>query len=400
MRALSRAACLSALALLLFGRPVNAELVGFWSFDDETADDLSGNDNHGLENGVVYSDDVPDGTSGKSLEIIGGTNVTVSHSDSLDLVDTMSIAFWIRADNALQTDNWNGPLSKSAGAPLQGWEFQRFENQSRLDIRIDTDAGENSVRGNVTGTYDDDWVHVAWVIDEGYWASYRNGELVEEGSYPHGAGFSNEQADLLFGCRAGPWCVFDGLLDEIGIWNSVLTEEEIASLADGISPVGPGPGPVGDFNRNQVLDTADIDLLSGESAGGNHPPEYDLTGDNVVDEADVTYWISELFGSYQGDLNLDKVFNSADLVDMLAAGTYEADVPSKWSTGDFNGDGRTNSADLVTALSGGGYELGPRQATAAVPEPAGTTLLLLGSLALLRRRHVPGGQREYSVVNA
>jgi hypothetical protein len=112
-----------------------------------------------------------------------------------------------------------------------------------------------------------------------------------------------------------------------------------------------------------------------------------LTGDSLVNEADVTHWISELFGSYQGDINLDKVFSSADLVDMLAAGTYEVDTASKWSTGDFNGDGRTNSADLVTALAGGGYEAGPRQAIAAVPEPAGATLLLLG-LLLLRGCHV------------
>jgi hypothetical protein len=386
MRALTRAACLSALVLVSYDRPLDADLVAFWSFDDETADDLSGNENHGVENGVFYSDDVPDGTVGKSLEIIGGTNVTVLHSDSLDLNDIMSIAFWIRADNSLQTANWNGPMSKSAGAPLQGWEFQRYDAQSRLDIRIDTDAGENSVFGNVTSTYDDEWVHVAWVIEEGFWTSYRDGEWNAEGSYPHGSGFGNDAADLIIGCRAGPWCVFDGLLDEIGIWNSVLSEEEIASLAEGVSPVGPGPGVVGDFNNDQVLDGGDIDLLTGESAGGTHPAAYDLTGDNLVNEADVTYWISDLFRSYQGDLNLDKVFTSADLVDMLAAGTYEVDAPSKWSTGDFNGDGRTNSADLVTALAGGGYEAGPRAGVAAVPEPAGATLLLLGALALVHRR--------------
>jgi hypothetical protein len=392
MRALTRAACLSALVLLSFARPADADLVGFWSFDDETADDLSGNENHGFETGVTYSDDVPDGTTGKSLEIVSNTRVTVPHSESLDIGDTMSIAFWIKADNSVQSANWNGPMSKSAGQPLQGWEFQRYDNQSRLDIRIDTDEQDNSVVGNVTGTYDDEWVHVAWVIEEGFWTSYKNGELVQSGAYPHGSGFANDTADLLIGCRAGPWCVFDGLLDEIGIWNSVLNEDEIASLADGVPPIGPGPGPAGDFNNNQVLDIGDIDLLTGESASGTHPQPYDLTSDNLVDEADVTYWIGDLFNSYQGDLNLDKEFNSADLVDMLAAGTYEVDVASKWSTGDFNGDGRTNSADLVTALAGGGYEVGPKQAVAAVPEPTGATLLLIGALVLLGRRDSRGRQ--------
>jgi hypothetical protein len=86
-----------------------------------------------------------------------------------------------------------------------------------------------------------------------------------------------------------------------------------------------------------------------------------------------------------GDANLDGEFSSSDLVSVLASGTYEVDVPSVWSSGDFNGDGRTNSGDLVTALAGGGYEAGPRAAVAAVPEPAGATLLLLGCLMFVRR---------------
>jgi hypothetical protein len=126
-----------------------------------------------------------------------------------------------------------------------------------------------------------------------------------------------------------------------------------------------------------------------QSAGGQNPGAYDLNGDNLVNGDDVNVWISDLYKSYPGDLNLDKEFSSADLVDMLAAGTYESGQPSKWSTGDFNGDGITNSGDLVTALAGGGYEQGPMQAVASVPEPSSLLLVLLGTLAALgtgRRR--------------
>ena len=41
---LGRAASLAALFLFTCGNAANADLVGYWSFDDETADDLSGND--------------------------------------------------------------------------------------------------------------------------------------------------------------------------------------------------------------------------------------------------------------------------------------------------------------------------------------------------------------------
>ena len=231
------AALLVMLGLVFFATPASADLVGYWSFDDETADDLSGFGNDGFVNGVEFSDDVPIG-SGMSIYVPGnGGNVQVSDSDSLGMADTLSIAYWIKADNLDQgTANWNGPMSKYAGSPQIGWEFQRYDNQSRLDMRVDTDAGENSVFGNLTGTFDGEWVHVAWTVDAGEWTSFIDGEFAGSGTYPHGDGFANE-GNLVIGCRGG-WCAYVGYLDEIGIWDTVLTDDEIADLAAGGSPIG------------------------------------------------------------------------------------------------------------------------------------------------------------------
>jgi hypothetical protein len=157
----------------------------------------------------------------------------------------------------------------------------------------------------------------------------------------------------------------------------------------GFTLVTEGGGVPGDFNGNGVLDLPDIDDLTGQSAGGTNPPAYDLTGDALVNESDVNEWATVLFNSWIGDADLNGEFNSGDLVIVLASGTYEADVPSVWSTGDFNGDGRTNSSDLVAALAGGGYEAGPRAAVAAVPEPSCLVLVVMGLLAAtgsIRRR--------------
>jgi hypothetical protein len=146
---------------------------------------------------------------------------------------------------------------------------------------------------------------------------------------------------------------------------------------------------VGDFNADGVLNMPDIDDLTQQAASGANNPAYDLTADGSVTVADINEWITSpnIFNSWLGDANLDKQFNSGDLVGVLAAGTYEAEVDAVWSTGDFNGDGRTNTGDLVAALAGGGYEAGPRAAVAAVPEPS-SLLLALGALLLVvtRRR--------------
>jgi hypothetical protein len=104
---------------------------------------------------------------------------------------------------------------------------------------------------------------------------------------------------------------------------------------------------------------------------------------------DVQHWVKSVFGSWTGDADLNGEFNSSDLVQVLAAGTYEVDVASVWSSGDFNGDGRTSSSDLIAALADGGYEQGPRAAVSAVPEPASFAILMASwAVIAIRRRRV------------
>ena len=76
---------------------------------------------------------------------------------------------------------------------------------------------------------------------------------------------------------------------------------------------------------------------------------------------------------------------------VFVTGDYEganrAVLSSVWSTGDWNGDRDFTSSDLTLALADGGYEAGPRQA--AVPEPRGAAMVLVGlfSFLIVLRRH-------------
>jgi hypothetical protein len=79
-------------------------------------------------------------------------------------------------------------------------------------------------------------------------------------------------------------------------------------------------------------------------------------------------------GPVPGDSNHDGIFNSADLVLVLAAGKYEDNIANNatFEEGDWNGDGDFTTADLVYAMQAGTY--------VSAASPADVNLALVADL--------------------
>jgi hypothetical protein len=139
----------------------------------------------------------------------------------------------------------------------------------------------------------------------------------------------------------------------------VLNGQEWSALSDAAFVIG---GVIGDFNSDSRVDVADIDLLCARIQGGNGESSFDLTRDGRLDDADLTEMIRNVLRTDFGDANLDKVFNSQDLVSIFQAGEYEDLVAnnSTWSEGDWDCDGEFGSSDLVRAFQSGAYVAGVR----------------------------------------
>jgi hypothetical protein len=107
----------------------------------------------------------------------------------------------------------------------------------------------------------------------------------------------------------------------------------------------------------------------------------------LINREDQRIWVMNLKHTWFGDANMDREFNSGDLVLVFQAGQYEDAVAynSTWSTGDWDADGEFTTGDLVVAFQDGGYEQGPRVDIAAVPEPSGQLALLILSFCGLVR---------------
>lgn len=159
------------------------------------------------------------------------------------------------------------------------------------------------------------------------------------------------------------------------------------------------PGTICDFNASSTCDLVDInsltavgDLVAGVPVGIANA-EFDLNGDNSVDQGDITVWLevaAELAGlpsAYlRGDLNLDQVVN---VLDLNSLGIHWQQNGRVYSEGDINGDGRVDVSDLnLLGVNWRNNNLGLPAPAESIPEPCGPCngLVVLFVLICTRRR--------------
>ncbi len=172
--------------------------------------------------------------------------------------------------------------------------------------------------------------------------------------------YSGQEIELFFG------------LNSDGVAGGIMTIEgiEFMTLADG------------DFDNDGDVDADDIDALFAKLSSGDGL--YDLTGDGVIDQADVDVWVQELaiiganHGTILADFNLDGAVDAGDLA--LLGGSFGVAGDWGWATGDANGDGMIDAGDLALLGANFGTIVHP------IPEPMTVSLLTLGGLAMLRNR--------------
>ena len=142
----------------------------------------------------------------------------------------------------------------------------------------------------------------------------------------------------------------------------------------------------GDFDNNGVLDVVDADALVGVIAAMTNDPDFDLTLDGTVDQADLSMWLADAATAHgfaapylAGDANLDGTVN---VVDLNSLGVNWQSATGAWSAGDFNADNMVNVGDLNRLGVNWQQSIPLAAANSAVPEPSAITLVLL-SIVLL-----------------
>jgi len=391
-----------------------------YSFSNAASPNATGGvliDSVGGKNGVV----VGDGSSftGTALKLDGGPSASAAYGDLpnglISKLTDATIESWVTIDG---TQSWGrifdfgstdvggvgGELEEPGGGGAgldyvaltasRGTETQNH----RLEVRNEDPAGGGAVTidftdqkvlpytAHYTVVYDSDGTPFTGTPEL---RVYRNGELMNRGSTSIKLSDINDVNNWLGRSNWTGDANFDGKFDEFRIYDYALSQNEIlGNDKAGADKVNLG-GPSCDFNGNGSCDSADMDELSAAVRSGSTNTKYDLDQNGVVNNADRDVWVRNLKKTWYGDANLDGLFNSTDFVGVFQIGEYEDSSAGNtgWAEGDWNGDAEFSSSDFVAAFQDGGYDAGPRAGVAAVPEPAGLTLLASGLLGLwgLRR---------------
>ncbi len=207
-------------------------LVGYWTFAGGEAFDLSGNEN----DGVLLDASPGNGDTDTPPVMIGGAKGQALSFDGVDdyvqIDDDPSIDITGSAITVEALVQWDGIYQTQAFINKELQYELGFNSSGRLIGAINT----TDAWGWLDSGWDvppNEWVHVAMTYDGTTVSFYGNGQKVGEVAHPQGGTITSISQPLRFGARDvntdDTADLFNDMdLDEVRVWNRVLSPTEIA----------------------------------------------------------------------------------------------------------------------------------------------------------------------------
>ncbi len=290
--------------------PAYADLVGYWKFDESGGDiaiDKSGNGNDGT---LVGGPERIAGNIGSSALSFDGADdlVEIAHDSVFDLGESVTIAAWINLRN-IATYYFiavKGPSGTARDNYPGNFEF-RTDPSGTFQFGHQTGEGEQFIFYTSGATVPaGQWVHVAGTLVEGGSVEfYSDGQSAGSATQSGEFGILNDEP-VRIGGRKDSFSFFNGAIDDVQIYDHVLTAEEIQAAMEGLSSelaavVGPKDGAV-DVFRDVVLEWAPGDFAK------THAVYFSTNFDDAVEAT-----LDDPRGALIGQDLTDTTFNSGRL---------------------------------------------------------------------------------------
>lgn len=216
-------------------------LVGYWGFNGN-ANDQTPNGNNGTVNGATLTTD-RFGNSNSAYNFDGSNNhILVSDNSTLSGFSDITISLWVNISQFPSASNpFSGLVTKWYGSGNCGGMTDNYACYLRTNNQFV--AGTNQYRNypdmlqSPSNLSTSNWYHLVMVHNSTTGGSiYINGSLVS--TYNTSGALCSSTNPLYFGCDNGLGAItrfFNGKLDDIGIWNRALTQQEITNMYNGVN---------------------------------------------------------------------------------------------------------------------------------------------------------------------
>ncbi|MGI9237413.1 MAG: FG-GAP-like repeat-containing protein, partial [Woeseiaceae bacterium] len=174
--------------------------------------------------------------SGSALDFNGSSDhVVIDNTASLNITGTeISLVAWINPRDG-GVNIGSRIISKRTNAG--GSEvYAMFTDRYRLTFHID---GQDMVSSHIIRL--DDWTHVAMIYDGADMRIYVNGVLDVETPLVKTDPIDESNRAVHLGMREGEALHFNGIIDDVQIYNRALSASEVDALYDAIAVVPPPP---------------------------------------------------------------------------------------------------------------------------------------------------------------
>jgi len=213
--------------------PGNANLMGLWTLDGNL-NDSSGKGNNGTVIGGTASW-IP-GVIGQAMEFTNGqTYVDCGKNASLNLTDAVTVTAWIR----MGFTAGDRKIASNQDGTTGGYKMGLYTN-NKVEFEIRTSANAATLNRNAAGgtvLEQDVWYHVAGVYSKGQFIrTYVFGSLDREMATTAELGTSTASFMLGRGESATDY-FWLGALDDVRVYNRVLSQEEILWVMGQTQPV-------------------------------------------------------------------------------------------------------------------------------------------------------------------
>jgi hypothetical protein len=210
---------------IYFGeKPITDKLVGYWKFNEGSGTTTRDSSGYGNSGNLTGSLTWISGVSSSALDFPGsdGNHIIVSHSSSLNIVNQIIIATWIKGQNNQLAENIYLVGKQSAyamriatgGTPNFGMILRKSDN-----------SGWNSLSSGLN-YLDNKWHYLVATYDNSKIRLYADGNSVDT-SGSIGDTIYTTPTSLLIGAYTSTYGPFDGSMDEVKIYNKSLSETDI-----------------------------------------------------------------------------------------------------------------------------------------------------------------------------